>query len=249
MRFSAASGDIEVPYNPTDTVADLVSRINNAGGEVTARLTVDGKLQLRATPAADSANPDFVIRHVEDSGLFLGGYAGILRGSGSEGAYDWGGPDAVLSLRGDGLDYAVAPLTHPSGWLEVAPEIRSDPLSIAAGLGENGRTAAAGDGSAARAIAALRTMPVMVGSLRSFDDHFAEAVARVGLSGERAQAASETQSRIGKELRDLRQSLSGVNMDEELANMIKFQHGYAAAAKFVSVQTEMLDTIINRMGV
>jgi flagellar hook-associated protein 1 FlgK len=249
IKISAASGPIEVPYNPTDTVADLVARINHAGGEVTARLTLDGKLQLRATPAADGANPDFVIRHVEDSGQFLSGYAGILRGSGAEGAYDWGAPDAVLSLRGEGLDYAVAPLTHPSGWLEVAPALRSDPGSIAAGFGENGRPAAPGDGSAALAIASLRTMPVMVGSLRSFDDHFAEALARVGLSGERAQAAAETQGRIGKELRDLRQSLSGVNMDEELANMIKFQHGYAAAAKFVSIQNEMLDTIINRMGV
>jgi flagellar hook-associated protein 1 FlgK len=249
MRISGADGDIEVPYNPTDTVSDVVARINHAGAEVTARLTVDGKLQLRATPAADKGNPDFVIRHVEDSGQFLGGYAGILRGAGAEGAYDWGGPDAVLALRGGGLDYAVAPLTHPSGWLEVAPGIKSDPGSIAAGFGENGQPAQAGDGSAARAIAALRTMPVMVGSLRSFDDHFAEAVARVGLSGERAQAAAETQSRIGKELRDLRQSLSGVNMDEELAEMIKFQHGYAAAAKFVSTQNDMLDTIINRLGV
>ncbi len=249
MRLSSASGTVEVPYNPTDTVADVVSRINHAGAEVTARLTMDGTLQLRATPAAEGANPDFVIRHVEDSGQFLGGYAGILRGSGSAGAYDWGAPDAVLSLRGGGLDYAVAPLTHPSGWLEVAPALRSDPGSVAAGLGENGRPAAPGDGSAARAIAALRTQPVMVGSLRTFDDHFAEALARVGLSGERAQAAAETQSRIGKELRDLRASLSGVNMDEELANMIKFQHGYAAAAKFVSTMNEMLDTIINRMGV
>ncbi|HRY55680.1 MAG TPA: flagellar hook-associated protein FlgK [Spirochaetia bacterium] len=249
MRLSAAGEELEVPYNPTDTVADVVARINHAGAEVTARLTVDGKLQLRATPAADSADPDFVIRHVEDSGQFLGGYAGILRGSGAAGAYDWGGPDAVIALRGGGLDYAVAPLTHPSGWLEVAPELRSDPGSVAAGFGENGRPAAAGDGSAALAIAALRTMPVMVGSLRSFDDHFAEAVARIGLAGERAQNAAETQSRIGKELRDLRQSLSGVNLDEELANMIKFQHGYAAAAKFVTVQTEMLDTIINRLGV
>jgi flagellar hook-associated protein 1 FlgK len=38
-------------------------------------------------------------------------------------------------------------------------------------------------------------------------------------------------------------------MDEELANMIKFQHGYEAAAKFVTQIDQMLDTVINRMGV
>ncbi len=249
IKISMASGEVEVPYNPTDTVADLAARINHAGAEVTARLDREGKLQLRATPAADTANPDFVIRHIEDSGQFLVGYAGVLRASGPDGAYDWAKADAVLSLRGGGLDFAVAPLSHPAGWLEIAPEIKADTGSIAAGFGQNGAPAGSGDGSAALAIAALRTQSVMVGSLRTFDDHFAEAVARVGLSGERAQNASDTHDRIGKQLRDLRQSLSGVNMDEELANMIKFQHGYAAAAKFVTHIDQMLDTIINRMGV
>ena len=52
-----------------------------------------------------------------------------------------------------------------------------------------------------------------------------------------------------KNLTDTRQSISGVNVDEELSNMIKFQHGYAAAAKFISMMDTMLDTIINRMGI
>jgi flagellar hook-associated protein 1 FlgK len=248
IRLSSAAGVAEIAYNPTDTVADLVSRINHAGAEVTARLTREGKLELRATPAANAGDPSFVLRHVEDSGQFLAGYSGLLRGTGPAGAYDWGHADATGSLRSDGVDFAVAPIAHPSGWLEVAPEIKSDVGSIAAGFGENGRPAAAGDGSAALAIAALRTQAVMVGSLRTFDDHFAEAVARVGLSGERAQIGMDTHDRIGKELRDLRQAASGVNMDEELANMIKFQHGYEAAAKFITRVDSMLDTIINRLG-
>ncbi len=248
IKLSSAKGVTEVAYNPTDTVADLVSRINHAGAEVTARLTREGKLELRATPAENKGDPAFVVRHVEDSGQFLVGYSGLLRANGAAGAYDWGQAGATASLRPAGVDFAVAPLAHPAGWLEVAPEIKSDPGSIAAGFGANGKPAAAGDGSAALAIAALRTQAVMVGSSRTFDDHFAEAVARVGLSGERAQSASATHDRIGKELRDLRQSMSGVNMDEELANMIKFQHGYEAAAKFITKVDSMLDTIINRLG-
>jgi flagellar hook-associated protein 1 FlgK len=238
----------EIPYNPTDTVADLVSRINHAGAEVTARLTREGRLELRATPAERPGDPDFVVRHVEDSGQFLVGYSGLLRGTDAAGSYDWAQAGAAKALRPEGTDYATAPLAHPAGWIEVASGIKSDVGSIAAGFGENGKPAAAGDGSAALAIAALRTQSVMVGSLRTFDDHFAEAVARVGLSGERAAGASATHERIGKELRDLRQSMSGVNMDEELANMIKFQHGYEAAAKFLTRVDSMLDTIINRLG-
>jgi flagellar hook-associated protein 1 FlgK len=248
IKLSSGSGLSDVTYNPTDTVADLVLRINQAGTDVTARLTRDGRLELRATPSSAAGDPDFVLRHVEDSGQLLVGYAGLLHASGAAGAYDWGHAGAAASLAPDGATFATAPLAHPSGWIEVAPEIKSDPLSIAAGFGENGKSAAAGDGSAALAIAALRTQPVMVGSLRTFDDHFAEAVARVGLSGEAAASASATHDRIGKELRDLRQSMSGVNMDEELADMIKFQHGYEASAKFVTKVDSMLDTIINRLG-
>jgi flagellar hook-associated protein 1 FlgK len=88
----------------------------------------------------------------------------------------------------------------------------------------------------------------MVGSSRTFDDHFAEEVARVGLKGEEAERANESHARIGKQLSDLQSSLSGVNMDEELANMVKFQHGYAAAAKFATVVDQMLETIISKLG-
>jgi flagellar hook-associated protein 1 FlgK len=106
-----------------------------------------------------------------------------------------------------------------------------------------------GDGSAALAIASLRNTPVMVGKLTSFDQYFADAVAEAGLKGEEAQIALETQELIMKELRDMRDSISGVNIDEELAAMIKFQHGYAASARFIAMFNQMLDTIINRMGV
>lgn len=45
-----------------------------------------------------------------------------------------------------------------------------------------------------------------------------------------------------------RQSVTGVSLDEEMANLIKYQHSYSAAARLVTTADEMLDTIINRMG-
>ena len=102
--LSGAEGDVEVPYYSTDTVVDVVGRINDSGAEVVARLDREGRLSLKGTPSADPTNPDFVIRHMEDSGHFLEGYAGVLINRGPDGAYDWGGADAVLSLRGGRLD-------------------------------------------------------------------------------------------------------------------------------------------------
>jgi flagellar hook-associated protein 1 FlgK len=246
ITIAAADGSREVPYYATDTVADVIARINNSGAEVTARLNRDGFLTLKGTPSGSLENPDFVIRHVEDSGFFLTDYAGLLnRGE----AYDWAAPDAVAVLRGGAGNYGLAPVAHPSGWIEVNSAILSDPLSVAAGFGENGRPANPGNGEAASAIAAIRNDEVMVGQFRTFDGYFADSVGRVGLLGEQSGRALETQNLIMKDLRDLRQSVSGVNMDEELANMIKYQHGYSAAARFITTINSMLDTLINRMGV
>lgn len=249
MRLSGPSSDIDIDYFPTDTVNDIIKRINLSGSEVVARLDRNGHLQLKASPAAQNENPDFVIRHIEDDGQFLTGYAGILIASGPDGAYDFNQADAVTLLRGDGLAYSVAPVPHPSGWLEINKTIINDTSSIAAGFGVNGRISNPGDGSAAIEIAALRNNDVMVGRLRNFDEYFSSTIANAGLKGEAASRALETENLIMKDLETMRESISGVNIDEELAQMIKFQHGYSAASRFVSEIDKMLDTIINRMGV
>jgi flagellar hook-associated protein 1 FlgK len=253
ITLSAAGGVVEVPYYPIDTVADIVGRINNSGAEVTARLNRDGRLSLKGTPAEGAVlpggNPDFVIRHIEDSGRFLAGYAGVLNAPGPEGAYDWGGPDAAAALTGGAADRALAPTAHPSGWIEVNPALIRDPGSVASGFGENGRAANPGNGDAAMAVASIRNTAVMVGRLGTFDDYFADAVGRAGMLGARSRDSLETQNLIMKQLKDMRESVSGVNVDEELSNMIKYQHGYAAAARFITTVNSMLDTLINRMGV
>jgi flagellar hook-associated protein 1 FlgK len=242
----AYGGRVLVEYFPTDTVEDIVRRINTSGAEVAARLNQAGQLTLTGVPSENPAEPDFVLRHVEDTGQFLVGYAGLLAAAGPAGAFDWGVADAALALRPQAV-FAVAPQSHPAGWIEVNPAVARDPLSVAASLA--GRGEALGDGSGALAIAQLRTRPVMLGATGSFDEYFAAAATDIGLRGETAELAMKTQNQVMKDLKDMRESLSGVNMDEELANMIKYQHGYAAAARFVTESDRMIDTIINRMGV
>ena len=248
MTLAGPSGLVTVNYAPTDTVADVINRINFSSSEVVARLDHDGRLTLKATPAEAMADPDFVIRYLEDSGQLLAGYAGLLQGAGPENAYVWTQADAAFLLRAD-VDFAVAPLAHPAGWIGVNPDLLRQPAGIAASSGEAGRPGNPGDGSVALAVSALRRSPVMVGQIYSLEDYFADTVANVALRGEEAQLALETHRAIMKDLRDTRESTSGVNIDEEIAQMIKFQHGYSAAARFITEVDRMLDTIINRMGV
>jgi len=247
ITLSGAHGDVQVSYFATDTVADIIGRINNSGAEVVASLNREGFLSLKATSAEPvdglRVNPDFVIRHVSDTGHFLTGYAGLL---GEGGVFDWNTADAVANLR-DGASFAVAPISHPSGWIEVNPALVRDPLNVASGFGENGRPANPGNGEAAQAIASIRNSPVMVGRLATFDDYFADAVGRIGLLGEQSGRALAVEDHRMRQLEELRQSISGVNIEEELTNMLRFQHGYNAAARFITTVNQMLDVLM-RMG-
>lgn len=257
MTFSGIGGNVDVPYYATDTVETVINRINDSSSEVKAYLDRNNRLVLKAVTASSPDNPDFVIRHVEDSGFFLTGYAGLLAGSGEENAYDFNQANAVNFLTaavregedGNAAQYAVAPVLNPAGYMSVNKDIQKDVLSVAAGKAGHNGVVEAGDGSSAVEIAALRNNPVMIGRSRTFDDYFAESVTNVGLKGEQAQTNLLSQNAIMADLRDLRDSISGVNIDEELADIIKFQHGYNAAAKFISVVDELLDTVINRLGV
>jgi flagellar hook-associated protein 1 FlgK len=238
---------VQIPYFAEDTVEDLITRINNSGADVVARLNREGVLSFKGTPTKNKTDPDFVIRHIEDSGRFLEGYAGLLAASGPEGAYDWGQVDAVNALSGGALSYSTAPVAHPSGWIEINPILTKDPTSIASGYGENGRPANPGNGEAALAIAALNNTKVMVGAHSTFGEYFADAVGQIGILHEQSIKELATHQGIMKHLRDMRQSVAGVNIDEELSNMIKYQHGYAASARFMSTVNSMLD-IVMRLG-
>lgn len=248
IKLSGSEGDVEIPYYHTDTVETVIARINDSTSEVKAYLDKNNHLVLKGTTALDDRNPDFVIRHVEDSGYFLAGYAGILKGAGEEFAYDFNQADAVAALS-DESQFAVSPVFNPSAYVEVNPKIRNDVMNVAAGYADSSSGAALGDGRAAVEIAAIRNSQVMVGGAKTFDDYFADAVTNVGLQGERAEMNLLSQNAIMDDLRNLRDSISGVNIDEELADILKFQHGYNAAAKFITVWDNLVDTVINRLGV
>ncbi len=248
MTLSGASGNVQVAYFHTDTVETVINRINDSQSEVKAYLDKNNHLVLKATTSKGMENPDFVIRHVEDSGYFLAGYSGILAGNGENAAYDYATADAVNALA-EGTQFAVSPVFNPSAYIAVNDEIKNDVMSVAAGYLDEKGNAPVGDGRAAVEIASIRNTKVMVGAMKTFDDYFADSVTNVGLKGEQAETNLLSQNAIMDDLHNLRDSISGVNIDEELADIMKFQHGYNAAAKFITVWDSLLDTVINRLGV
>lgn len=80
------------------------------------------------------------------------------------------------------------------------------------------------------------------------DDFWRSISAEIGVISQEAVRMVANQNILVAELESKRQSMSGVSLDEELTNMIKFQHAYNAAARFITSIDEAIDVIVNRMG-
>ena len=105
----------------------------------------------------------------------------------------------------------------------------------------------AGNGDNALKIAGLRFDRVRIGESATLNEYYHALITETGVKGEVSESESMNRGLIVENLTNLRKSISGVNIDEELVNLVKFQHGYAAAARFVTEYNKMLDVLINRM--
>lgn len=250
LKFEATDSNeiIEIPYNAPDTVQDLITRINNSNAQVTARINSEGKFEIKAVKEQENENITFRIKHIEDSGLFLTKYTGILNESGPEGAYDYRNIDTIDKLTPKST-YSISPLKNPAAWIKVADIIDLDPSKIAAGINSPTNEISIGDNQAALRISSFGNSQIMVGKNLTLNDYFANTASNIAIKGQISEITKESQSQILKDLTDLRMSISGVNKDEELANMIEFQQAFIAASKFITVSAELIDTVINKMGV
>ncbi|SFL89043.1 flagellar hook-associated protein 1 FlgK [Paenibacillus sp. 1_12] len=83
----------------------------------------------------------------------------------------------------------------------------------------------------------------------TFDEFLRAVVSEIGVQTQEATRQSTNQKILADQLDSRRQSVSGVSLDEEMANMVKFQHAYNASARALTTFDEMLDKVINGMGV
>lgn len=82
----------------------------------------------------------------------------------------------------------------------------------------------------------------------SLSDFYGATVAQMGISVQQANRMKAGQDVLVVHLSNQRESLSGVSLDEEMTNLVRFQKSYSAAARMVTMMDDMLDTIVNRMG-
>lgn len=99
------------------------------------------------------------------------------------------------------------------------------------------------------AIYELKHLKVFNANTTTIGDFLGTFVNEIGGKSSVARVKAEHQTLLIQNLDTRRQSISGVSMDEEMTNMVKFQQGYNAAAKIISTMDELLDVVINRLKV
>ncbi|MBS3872609.1 MAG: flagellar hook-associated protein FlgK [Firmicutes bacterium] len=100
------------------------------------------------------------------------------------------------------------------------------------------------DGSNALAIARLRNA-LMPSGTASLEGYFAGIVTDLGVETQQAERIMLNQESLMSQLQNRREEAAGVSIDEELAYMVQFQHGYQASARLLATLDEILQTIIN----
>lgn len=79
----------------------------------------------------------------------------------------------------------------------------------------------------------------------TFDSFYQDTIDKLGVDASAAISEVANQTNILNNLENSRDSVSGVSLDEEMANLIQYQHSYSANAKVISTVAELLDVIIN----
>jgi flagellar hook-associated protein 1 FlgK len=145
------------------------------------------------------------------------------------------GLDAVADVNLDFFD----PAGTRASTVAVSADVAGQPSRIAAALGTSGAL----DSSLAQSIAALAT------STSGADAAYQSMIGRLAVSAQAADRRSQTQQDVVQQADDARLSVSGVNLDEELTNLVSEQRSYEAAARLLTTIDETLDVLINRTGV
>ena len=181
-----------------------------------------------------------------NSPLELGNGIRVSFGSGSVSATD-GQVFALDALNdSDTSDILVATgmnaffLGSSAADIEINQTLVDNPDRLAAGIG-----IASGDAGNLARLVSLRDRNLDSLASNTIEDFYADLVGDIGFETAAARSTLQAQDQLLAQLESDRQSISGVNIDEEMVDMLKYQQSYEAAARFISVAQEMTDVLIN----
>ena len=210
--------------------------------------TLDAALEVEFAPATLKEGEDFysVALTGDDYRLSLEGGEYRLENLGN-GTVESLSPDSEGLMQHEGLILSATNMQEGDSFT-IQPT-----RQIAATFGvaiDDGADIAAGESSGSldnRNILALQQLQSSdaLGSAGSFNDQYASLVSQVGNQTRLVQVNLEAQQSLTEQLTAAEQSVSGVNLDEEAADLIRYQQFYQANAQVIQTAATVLDTLLN----
>jgi flagellar hook-associated protein 1 len=149
---------------------------------------------------------------------------------------------AGVDLNGNpGIDF-FDPAGLTAGTMALNPALDLDEIAVS--LSGN-----KGDGSNALELATVKDRLTIGGLPTTFNSYYEGVIGEMAVNAQEAVRMQNNSEALRQSVEERRQSVSGVSLDEEMTNMIQFQHAYNASARMITTIDEMLDRIINNMGI
>ncbi len=233
VDLGGPGGSLQISVDPASTtLEDIRDAINGlAGGNITASITADGRLSIQG-----GAGHTFAFS--EDT-------SGVLAGLGINTFFEGSSPVEQDYARFITLNSTL--ITN------------KDYVAAARVDGDTGEFAE-GDNSNALAVSGLESQnvtshryyyergqdnPVTETATDTIGGHLASFIGSIGVFSQSVTRSREYTEIITNQLRETRDNISAVSIDEEMADLIKFQHAYAAAAKLIATADEMFQTLLD----
>lgn len=151
------------------------------------------------------------------------------------------GPDGELQQK-TGINFfnENLPQFRAAEYIEMSAEVSEDVNNIVTALSAN----SPGDNRVSIAISKLQHEKVLHGGTTSFEEEYLKSVGDIGLLSGKTKLDKEQSEGLLAQMKQVKERISGVSIDEETANMVRFQHAYDASARVLKVADEMFKTVL-----
>lgn len=215
------------------TVGGLIAEINAeaaaGGSEITASINADGYFSIEA-----SSGYTFVVKRSQDADS-----SNALAIMGVNTFFTWTEESGMPAA--DRLD-----LTQTFG---VSSVLRSDSGRIAAGYLDSDNRVSPGSNDVALAIYSIqdRVISNLGGSGRNttLDSYYSSIIAQVGVDVQNASINEKYNETLKDQYLGTKESITGVNLDEEATELLKYQYLWQAAAKLITICDEMMQALLS----
>ena len=238
---SQALQDLDLPFADRITDGNLSFQLYNAQGAPTSKveIAVTPGMTLDALQTAIDAAPEL-------TATIEAGHLKITSTTAGESFEFAGDTSGVLAAMGINTYFSGSGISD----IDLDARIKADPNRINATVVDGLGLVNSGDNTNATALYKIMEKSVSLDTIHTnrsstFSSHLSSLTALVGADMDGASRNKLYNSTVAADLETRQQAEAGVNMDEELTNLTKYQNSFDAASKLIVTANEMFDTILS----